>query len=546
MLTQEQFTSDQSLGKTLEAIVTKVDDSSAVKLALDTRCSESEESSDDSYSSDGSLDGEDEEPALTLEMSPPAPRRPTSLSIGSLSDRRASAPSQRSPLSISGSRSLSTACSIPSPRTPSVSMRHNAALRSFQQRRDQEILSSTRAAKTRPAMMVDIASIPKAAAPRIEIVQVYDDGKEESVRQQEDSAKADRSAARKRMMSTLGRGQTKAASTLPQGNECRRVPSLDQISNLFQAREDEGVKTPTPKTPGTTSPFHRQRNVSCPTPTSPHMHAYGEVQVIVTPPTPRLQGSGSPVCVQLSGFQRGNSVHGHVRSYSSDDASLLAPPAFELAPGKQKAMEKQRTQAIAWLTSWQVQQEQMEQFHQQQQQMLLASMQHALPHCFEMMTRGMFSPCGMQNAGSVTLESPSIVPGTPGAPSMIHIQQQRAIIAQQQQLIMQASPTTRATSPPSKSSASAKSSWWRGPQSGTSSTASASSCSVYSKSSGAYSAGSNTAADFSSSSSTSSSPQWRRKAAGIESPELVRSAGAVYMPPGKRASLHQKQRQPLR
>ncbi|UZJ53364.1 hypothetical protein CBS101457_002684 [Exobasidium rhododendri] len=548
MLTRQLLSSVQPT-KQPEEFVSNVDNtSSAIEHALNARCSESEDSSDDSYTSDDSVEEDCEEIDLTLPLtstsslsSTAAPRRPTSLAINSHSDRRVSASSQRSPLSLSSTRSLSSHSTspIPSPRTPSLSMRHDAALRSFQKKRDQESQSTSRACKQKPSVM-DISSIQKIAAPSIEIVQVYDDcdTDEDVARSGADTAKADRSAARKRMMSTLGRGQSKskaATATLPiSRRESRRVPSLDQLSTLLQSKSDEAVevKTPLPKTPGTASPFHHQRNLSCPTPTSPYGEQYGDVQVFVTPPTPRPQGPPSPMLgYELVGFSNNKS------SFRSSCKDLLAAPAFDLAPGKQRVMEAQKANAAAWLASWQKQQDQLQQL--QQQQVILASMQQSSPNCYDLMTMNMINAMGMPMVGDTN--SPKIVPGTPGAPSMIHIQQQKAILAQQQMMIMmqlQSSSFTNST--PSRplpsarsrgatkihSASSTNSSWWRGTQSNTSSSSSASP-----QDNGANSSG------------PADTPSvWRRKDSSerSSSPEKVKStASLVYVPPGKRAAMKQ-------
>jgi hypothetical protein len=544
------YLSTATLSKTMEGIDQQVidtiaNDTIAIEHALDSRCSESEDSSDESCSSsDDSRSDDDEE----LEYEAPAcmtgPRRP-SLSLNSPSDRRASAPSQRSPLSINSARSLSSSQyrhSIPSPRTPSMSMRHDAALRSFQQKIDQETqISAKSSAKARPAMM-NIASLPTVATPRIEIEQVYDDEDEEEMdmaKRDAEMAKADRSAARQRMLTTLGRGgqsSTSESDTSSQRSRSRsrRVPSLDQISDIYHAKLDE-VKTPAPKTPGTASPFHHQRNASCPTPTSPYAQQYGEVQVVITPPTPRPQGPSSPALgVYINGLHGNNGFNQYA------DSTHLVPPAFELAAGKQKARQERERDAgaMAWMATLQAQQQQMEDFCRQQQQVLLSSMQQSLPSCYDVLT----SSAGL---GLMTnFPSPTIIPGTPNAPSMIHIQQQRAILAQQraiQDFYLASAAGPRDSSPKSSpprsnsakqqpTSASTKS-WWRGNSTAPDSSNSidgASSGSLYSKSSAGVTSA-NSLAD--------SSPAWRRK--GDESPEKIKSA--VYLPPAKRAALLKQQ-----
>jgi hypothetical protein len=350
-------------------------------------------------------------------------------------------------------------------------------------------------------------------------------------------------------MNTLGRGQTKVSALPMQRSGSRRVPSLDQLSTRYQAKDSTEVKTPTLKTPGTASSYHHQRNVSCPSPTVPFGEQFGAVYLMVTPPTPRPQGPGSPTFgVHVSGIaasQRGNSARGHARSYSDNDAQLLAPPAFELAPGKQRALDSQRTNAIAWLATLQAQREQMEQLQQQQHQMmLLSSLQYTLPNAFELMASN--NPLGL--TCSTDVESPKLIPGTPGAPSKVHILQQKAIFAQQQMLIQQyqnQQAKAATSSPPPKvvakaSPASTNSSWWRSPQQ-SASVDSASSCSVYSKSSGVSSGGfASTSSSSSAGGVADSSPVWRRREAEVTYPEKVKLRGAVYVPPGKRAAMSQR------
>lgn len=534
--------------KDMEEFTTQVS-ASAIDHALESRCSESEESSDDSYSSDDSVDEEEKiGKPIILSTTSKGPRRPTSLCINSTSDRRASAPSQRSPLSTTSIRSLSSygAPASTSPRTPSMSMRHDAALRSFQQKRDQETHFIAKSIKPRPAMM-DITSIAKVVAPpRIEIEQVFDDEEDdeefEAKKREVESAKADRSAARKRMLSTLvgrgGQGKTPSAPIPSRKSGSRRVPSLDHISNLYHARGNLAeVKTPAPKTPGTASPFRHSRNASCPTPTSPYTHQYGNVQVIITPPTPRPQElSDSP----LLGI-RVNGIHGGSRFPSNDDGVHLLAPYFELAPGKQKAIQDQQT--LAWIATLQAQQQQMEQLCQQQ--IILNSMQNNLPICYDFVSATNSSALGLTGIPSLNnISSPSIIPGTPGAPSMIHIQQQKAILAQQRALQMGfASPSIVHQSRPrnsnskssqrspqstAKESPASSKSWWRNTlaDSSNSNLDDISSGSVYSKSSAAESS------------------SWRRNnSPSPVSSEKSQFASPVYLIPAKRAAMSKQQQQ---
>lgn len=525
---QEQIisTTDPTIKK--DTIVQSTIDTSAITLAMTSHCSESEESSDDSCSfSDDSL--EEDSPSSSPElanveaMSAFAPRRPTSLSFSPVSNRRASSPSQRSNQAISRSARSASHCipSTSSPRTPSISMRHDAALRAYQQKQDG--LHGKRAPKSKPVMM-DLTVIPKNAAPRIEIEQIFDDGKtseeiiaEAKVAKDElSSAKAnDRSAARKRMLNTLGRGQSKVSLAASESPIQKATPAQ---------KTDILIAVPKIASPSTASYFGHQKTKSCPSPTSPYNELLGCVNVFVTPPTPQPQGSFSPILgVSISGMHRSASNDGFNSQHSGGKS--LAPPPFELAPGKQRLAREQNVKALAWVASMQIQQQQMQLLYRQQQQFLLSSMQHQQP-CIGSLDVGSFgifeSTCIQTPA-----ESAWNLQTMTRAPSMAYIQQQKAVKAQQQ-MMNQYSTTintdsiglTRKSSQKSNRSKASQTSksWWR-------------------SAAGKESEGVKSADD---------SLQWRRRGSDpAENVVEVRSAKPVYLPPGKRFAL-ETQRHVLR
>jgi hypothetical protein len=249
--------------------------------------------------------------------------------------------------------------------------------------------------RTRPAPIN--FGVLQNTAPRIEVEQVFDDVavveelgaepiQDAQKRQSLDlenvnvSAASKRSAARTRMMLAIGRNR-KA--------QLRRSESMDEVTSASPSSPSSSTSTlipspsasssttsPLPCTPGTA--FHH-RSVSCPSPLVPQLHQFGDVSVMVTPPTPRPQGS--PIIgVFIRGVHKAppatrycpcsfaldpllpqeyakvTSSNGGACAQCKEEASLKVPE-FEMAPGRTRIMQQQRQQALA-LIAWQRSQQQ--------------------------------------------------------------------------------------------------------------------------------------------------------------------------------------------
>ncbi|PWN19494.1 hypothetical protein BCV69DRAFT_300319 [Microstroma glucosiphilum] len=137
----------------------------------------------------------------------------------------------------------------------------------------------------------------------------------------------------------------------------RTLPSLQQIqSRVAEAAGSStnaqtrpplrtGVSSPGPVTHHTPAPG-QARVTSCPTPSlSGKWWQFGQVSVMITPPTPGQQPP-SP----LMGYilqNAGNPVHAVKFRRTRDDLDMLAPPPFELAPGRQQMMEERDRERAA-------------------------------------------------------------------------------------------------------------------------------------------------------------------------------------------------------
>lgn len=116
----------------------------------------------------------------------------------------------------------------------------------------------------------------------------------------------------------------------------RRPPSLNQISDRVVA----GTTSARCTSPGTAVPC--QRSVSCPSPIPVQRELFGEVEVMVTPPTPKMPAEKIPGVVLKS-------PHTPRRAISIDAFGQLMAPAFDVAPGRQLIMEEKERQAKEWL-----------------------------------------------------------------------------------------------------------------------------------------------------------------------------------------------------
>jgi hypothetical protein len=433
---------------------------SALFQALALRCNESDDSSDETGSNHSSTtaiseeeEGESEEDYKqnnNQDQFRNNVRLPSTFSLqsnGNHFDRRVSSTSQRSPQvqkrisSINNSRN-----------------RHRPA--------PMELTSSTHASIT----------------PTIEVEQVFDetDARSQQVTGTVANSPSDaRLVARTKMMQALGRNRLASL---------RRSESMD----VLVASPSPSATTPLPRTPGTAAPkspgtASHHRSFSCPTPQSPMLHNFGEVQVIVTPPTPRPQGS--PIIgVFIKGVHNRkvntDSTTGQQHFCAFDDMCMstgkcrketkLSVPEFELAPGRVKLIQAQREQALAML-AWQRRQDSNNTWHNA----IFGNQEGDSPGKEALNQVGLFAE---------NQQSPILVPGTPGAPSLTHVQEVRAMQSRHMLKRSSAVSMTRSTqqSQPnsantvttvsstnatigdvqqSAKSSSASSSWWREPRS---------------------------------------------------------------------------------
>lgn len=172
-----------------------------------------------------------------------------------------------------------------------------------------------------------------------------------------------RRRARVHMLQRLGRNipiPQRRASTIKLGHGApRRPPSLDEISN----RVVSGCTNYYAKgTPPTSAVPHQQRSVSCPAPLPLQREWFGEVQVMVTPPTPQMPAEKIPGVVLKS-------PHMPSCAFFTDARGNLVAPAFDVAPGRQIMLEERERQAEAWLKAYREQQQR--QYQQQQERQAL-------------------------------------------------------------------------------------------------------------------------------------------------------------------------------
>ncbi|KAJ1029949.1 hypothetical protein NDA16_000862 [Ustilago loliicola] len=160
------------------------------------------------------------------------------------------------------------------------------------------------------------------------------------------------------MLQRLGRTITiperrTSAIRLGQGAP-RRPPSLDEISNRVVGGGANVCGRGSP--PGTAVPH--QRAVSCPSPLPLQRAWFGEVEVMVTPPTPQMPSEKIPGVILKSP---------HMPSSASftDAYGQLIAPAFDVAPGRQIMLEERERQAKEWLEKFKSQQQERRGLHLQ-------------------------------------------------------------------------------------------------------------------------------------------------------------------------------------
>lgn len=267
-------------------------------------------------------------------------------------------PSNRVPsTSVPHFRNKGTASASPSyetfaSRSASVQLRHTAALNACRSSHGE----------------TEAASVEDEEV----VIEIEQDADDEAAPEECDQG-TERSAASKRLFAALARDQNAGdgdeATSLParfpglssrRGN--RSLPSLEQIQSRVSglglqgtgttfanspapAKASPAFRTPLPATP------HNNRSVSCPTPKSGKWWQFGEVTVTVTPPTPQPQAKSPIVGYVLQ--NSGRPVHAVKFDRSRDDLELLAPPPFELAPGRQRIMEERAQQAMETMIAMQ-------------------------------------------------------------------------------------------------------------------------------------------------------------------------------------------------
>lgn len=154
-----------------------------------------------------------------------------------------------------------------------------------------------------------------------------------------------RRRARNHMLQRLGRNVAipqRRASALRLGHGLpRRPPSLDEISNRVVSGSAGSCSRGMP---------NQQRAVSCPSPHPLHREWFGEVQVMVTPPTPQMPAEKIPGVVLKS-------AHTPSCAFSTDARGNLVAPAFDVAPGRQIMLEERERQAKEWLQAFKAQQQ---------------------------------------------------------------------------------------------------------------------------------------------------------------------------------------------
>ncbi|GAC74028.1 hypothetical protein PANT_9d00390 [Moesziomyces antarcticus T-34] len=152
------------------------------------------------------------------------------------------------------------------------------------------------------------------------------------------------------MLQRLGRNvkipeRRASAMRLGQGVP-RRPPSLDEISHRVAGAGSSSYGRRTPPT----SAVPHARSVSCPSPILVQRAQFGEVEVMVTPPTPQM-ATEKILGVVLKSPNMPSSA------FATDALGNLAAPAFDVAPGRQIMLEDRQRQAKLWLEAFKAQQQ---------------------------------------------------------------------------------------------------------------------------------------------------------------------------------------------
>lgn len=173
----------------------------------------------------------------------------------------------------------------------------------------------------------------------------------------------------------------------------RRPPSLDEISSRVVGG---GANRGSP--PGTAVPH--QRAVSCPSPLPLQRAWFGEVEVMVTPPTPQMPAEKIPGVVLKSP---------HMPSSASftDAYGQLIAPAFDVAPGRQIMLEERERQAKEWLEKFKSQQQERRGLHLQ-----LGAGAIAPPMAIGAQAAATFTPSSPTRSTAPPLPAPRPMEGT--------------------------------------------------------------------------------------------------------------------------------------
>ncbi|PWN27096.1 hypothetical protein BDZ90DRAFT_185846 [Jaminaea rosea] len=187
-----------------------------------------------------------------------------------------------------------------------------------------------------------------------------------------------RSAASRKLFAALSRDESsteksaspsvKVANNLSSRRGHHRLPSLDQLRTRMSGlgirdgasprlhgspaprillSQPSRVSSPASKITTPRPPLRHKRSVSCPSPKPDEGEVWqvnDDMTITITPPTPTPQAK-SPVMGYIL-QNAGQPVHPIRFRRRREDALLLHPPCFELAPGRQKMVEARAKQAI--------------------------------------------------------------------------------------------------------------------------------------------------------------------------------------------------------
>ncbi|PWY97315.1 hypothetical protein BCV70DRAFT_202967 [Testicularia cyperi] len=138
-------------------------------------------------------------------------------------------------------------------------------------------------------------------------------------------------------------------SMQPLGHGPRRPPSLDQITSRIGGSSSTGYGSSALRRCPSTLPH--SRSVSCPSPVMPYSQLFGQVEIMITPPTPQMSSGRIPGVVLKS-------PNLPTKPFMTDGEGKLIAPHFDVAPGKQIILRERERQAQAWLDNFHIRQRQ--------------------------------------------------------------------------------------------------------------------------------------------------------------------------------------------